>query len=96
MHGYGESKRPKIRKFERSRHLAGNTLGLPSACGLPPTQPFPAARQNRHFTHSPIDTLIDLVVWLDLRCHIPVWLDLCSLTHLRIKALPQRWPACRG
>ena len=56
----------------------------------------PAARMNRRFTLSPIDALIDLVVRCGLRCQIPVRFDFDTLTHLRITALPQRWPACGG
>ena len=53
----------------------------------------PAARLNRRFALSPIDALIDLVVRCGLRCQIPVRFDFDTLTHLRITALPQRWPA---
>lgn len=59
-----------------------------------------AMSANRRFIHSPIDTLIDLVVWRWLRCltpvSCPVRLDRNTFTDLRIIVIPQRRPVCRG
>jgi hypothetical protein len=47
----------------------------------------PAASQNRRLKHLPSGTLIDLKVWCGLRLHIPVWLDLRRVSHLRITTI---------
>ena len=49
-------------------------------------QACPVASQDRRFSQSPIDALIDLVVWSGLRRQIPVRLDLRTLFHLRVTA----------
>jgi len=64
-------------------------------CGAQPPR-SKAVDANRRFAHSPIDTLIDLVVWRGLRRQIPVRLDRNTLTDLRITVIPQRRPARRG
>jgi hypothetical protein len=54
-----------------------------------------AAGLNRCFEQSPVDALIGIKFGSWLRRQIPVWLDLCLLTHRRITVVPQR-PACNG
>lgn len=57
----------------------------------------PRSCRNRRFTESPIDALVHLVVWNGLCRHVPIWLSLHPVIHLRITTVtPQRWPACRG
>ena len=52
--------------------------------------------QNRRFAQSPTDARINIKVGGRLRCQIPVWLNAHPLISLRIAAIPQRWPTCRG
>ena len=56
----------------------------------------PAASQNRRLNQSPIDALINLVIGGRLCCQIPIRRDVHPVIHLRITAIPQRWPANRG
>ena len=60
------------------------------------TQAYPAAGLYRRYVLSPIDALIDLVVWCRLPRQIPVWIDLDTLTRLRITVLPHRRTARLG
>ena len=52
---------------------------------------------NGRFDLSTMDALIHLVVGNGLCRHIPIWLNLRPVTHLRIATvIPQRSPACWG
>jgi hypothetical protein len=64
--------------------------------GQPHTQPYPTARLNGRVDQSPIGALIDITFGLRLGRKSPVWLDLCSLTHLRVTVFPQQRPAGRS
>ena len=46
-----------------------------------------AANQNRRLNQSPVDALIDLEFRCWLCCIIPIWLNLDTLTRLRITAI---------
>ncbi|MEI8324607.1 MAG: hypothetical protein WCH44_04445 [Betaproteobacteria bacterium] len=60
-------------------------------------QPLPAAQLSRRLNQSRIDALIDLLVRCRLRRQIRIWLDLRTVSHLRIATvIPQRWSARRG
>ena len=58
--------------------------------GLTAHPGHPAATQNRRFTDSPIDALIDGKARCRLCCQIPFRLDFDTITDLRITAIPQR------
>ena len=68
--------------------------------GVYGAQNQPPANQNRRLNHSPIDTLIDLLVGGRLHRLIPVGcpveLDRNTPTDVRIAVTPQRWPARQG
>ena len=83
-------------QFEWSQSPNGEPTLRNSAFSPLRTQPLPAALQNRRINQSPVDALIDLIVWCGLRRHIPVWLGLYPVILLHTTVVPQRGPACRG
>ena len=56
----------------------------------------PAAGLNRCFYRAPIDALVHLIVWRGLRRHVPIWLAVSTLAHLRVTVIPQGRSTCRG
>ena len=84
------------RMLEWSQRPISERTQRKSAVHLPRTQLPPAAHGMRRFSLSPVDALVHFVVRCRLRHQIPIRLDVQPVIHLRVAALPQRWPACRG
>ena len=85
MHSLSDCRSPN------GKHAVCNPIS--ACCARSPSR---SGGSKSLFYRSPIDALVHLVVWSGLRRHVPIWLAVSTLAHLRVTVIPQGRSTCRG